>query len=403
MNKVDHNEPCSLMWIQELRWEMTRKLLRSTTLGCVLLVLMGPASPARATAPDLSKVDDVLATCPSSQDIASINSDFTLTFESDPTAGTLVCTAAEGSEDLTFLQSNVYQVLRVARQIPFDVPLPWTTKNLYDWLKGAIHGMRFRGDIGGSFCCDPTGVINILEAPNSTNVLTSRWDDPRFGFGLDTFLNLVVHEARHSEGLPHTCGGGSDQTISELGAWGVVYYYWEWLAFHSGTFLTATAPDIVGGGTDSGGRRLSPSYYREIAWSQAQSTRDGRICSPFQFLAAPPSLDFGTQDTHTTSAIHTIALTAGTSTPIEIRKVNLTGDDARDFTLEGPFCPNATAPPSCVLTVSFSPRGKAESKTAEIVIDDSASDSPHTVSLTGTATRHHPSPGKKSVADPPAD
>lgn len=378
---------------------MTRKILHFVALGWVLLVLMVPASQTLAGANEASTVEEVLATCPSAQDVASINSDFNLAFEFDPTGGTLVCTAAEGSEDLTLLQSNVYQVLRVARQIPFDVPLPWTTKNLYDWLKGAIHGIRFRGDIGGSFCCDPAGVINILEAPNSTNILTNRWDDPRFGFGLDTFLDLVVHEARHSEGLPHTCGGGSDQTISELGAWGVVYYYYEWLAFHSGNFLTASAPDIAGGGTDPNGRPLSPSYYREFAWRAAQTTRDGRICSPFQFLAAPPSLDFGTQDTHTASAIRTIALTAGTSTAIEIRKVNLTGDDARDFILEGPSCPNATVPPSCVLTVSFSPRGKAEGKTAEIVIDDSASDSPHTVSLTGTATRHHPLPGKDSVAD----
>lgn len=370
---------------------MIRRVLRFFSLGCALLILAGLISQVSASAQVSSTVDELLDTCPSPQEIASINSDFTLSFESDPSAGTLVCTAAAGSEDLTLLQKNTYQILRVAREIPFDVPPPWTTKNLYDWLKGAIHGIRFRTDIPLSFCCDPTGVINILEAPNSTNLLTSRWDDPQFGFGLDTYLNLVVHEARHSEGFGHTCGTGNDQTLAELGAWGVVYYYYEWLAFHSGNFLTATAPDIVGGGTDANGNPLSPSYHRLIAWNLAQTTRDGRICSPFQFLAAPEAVDFEIQEKRTTSVPHTIALTAGTSTPIEITKVELTGEDARDFVLEPGTCPNATVPPSCVQTVTFRPTRKTETKTAEIVIYDSASGSPHTVSLTGTATRHHPS------------
>ncbi len=51
------------------------------TLGLILCV------PADAQVP--VNVDDLLATCPSAKEISSINRDFTLTFESDPSAGTL--------------------------------------------------------------------------------------------------------------------------------------------------------------------------------------------------------------------------------------------------------------------------------------------------------------------------
>jgi hypothetical protein len=344
------------------------------TLGLILCV------PADAQVP--VNVDDLLATCPSAKEISSINRDFTLTFESDPSAGTLVCMASNGSADLTLLMKNAYQALRVMQQIPFDAPFPWTTKNLYDWLKGAILGIRFRGDISSSFCCDPLGVINV-QTHNLTILQTGRWVDPQLESGLQDFMVLVVHEARHSEGLPHDCGA-FDQTISELGAWGVQYFIEEWLKYHSGTFLTATDPAIVGGGTDVGGNPLSPDYYRLIAWNDAQSVRATDFCTQPIFLSAPAAQNFGSQKVGTTSVPRAVVLAAGTPTAVEIGNIELTGIDKGDFILKVVSCPNAGLPPSCVLTASFSPTTNGI-KAANITITDTAPGSPHVVPLLGTA------------------
>jgi hypothetical protein len=113
-----------------------------------------------------------------------------------------------------------------------------------------------------------------------------------------------------------------------------VYYYFEWLAFHTGTFLPATAPDIVAGGTDVNGDPLSPSYYRDSSWRSAQNIRDTRICFEPAFLVAPVALDFGTQEKRTTSVPHTVALTAGTPSMVDISNIELTSADAGDFILK---------------------------------------------------------------------
>jgi hypothetical protein len=49
---------------------------------------------------------------------------------------------------------------------------------------------------------------------------------------------LFIHEARHNEGYGHTCttgprAGQNDNTIAELGAWGVEYYFTLWLGTHT--------------------------------------------------------------------------------------------------------------------------------------------------------------------------
>ena len=72
-------------------------------------------------------------------------------------------------------------------------------------------------------------------------------------------MALFAHEARHNEGLPHTCGTFNDQTISELGAWGIEHYLFEWMAFRSGQYMF---PKDYG---------AAPSQYRAWVWTAAQS------------------------------------------------------------------------------------------------------------------------------------
>lgn len=147
-------------------------------------------------------------------------------FLDDPTAGTLVCRAAEGSADLTRLQERAFQSLLLMKNLTFDTPLPWTSQSLWEWFTSEVRGIRFRGQ--QSFCCEDTRVIVLG--------VSATYED-----GFPTLLEGLVHEARHADNRhPHTCGTSADLTIDELGAYGVQYYLNVWLAQHSGDALTET-------------------------------------------------------------------------------------------------------------------------------------------------------------------
>jgi uncharacterized repeat protein (TIGR01451 family) len=217
-------------------------------LGLLLLVALAlDLSPSIAQG-SASPVEDLIAHCPSSAAVAAINADLEITFEGDPTAGSLVCHASDGSVDLTRFQERAYQALRVMKALRFSRSLPWTSQNLYDWFVASIDGIRFRADTVSSFCCDPVNVINILASSNSSALFTNRWIAATDPVGLEGLLAVLVHEARHNNGKPHTCGS-DDQTVGELGAWGAEYYLELWEALYSGSFLTS--PDVY------------PTYYRD--------------------------------------------------------------------------------------------------------------------------------------------
>jgi hypothetical protein len=182
-------------------------------------------------------VDQLLARCPTASEVAAINSDFKLTFAADPTKGQLVCTAAAGSANLTLLQRRIYQTLQVAKRLSFSRPLPWTAKSLYDWLRGAINGLRFRSDIPPSYCCDPANTIDLRVAGNMYYALTDRWVDPTLGGGPMDALVLISpgRATKKATRIP----AANSQTIAELGAWSVRYNLLIWFANNSDpAFLT---------------------------------------------------------------------------------------------------------------------------------------------------------------------
>ena len=190
--------------------------------------------PARAPLPDsvtvppvrnLAPVDQFLAACPTRDQIASVDAELRLSFESDPTADEpLACTAAAGSRDLSPMKKRVYNSLRLMQQIQFDQPLPWTKEPLYRWFTANVKGIRFRSDIANSLCCNPDRTLGIATT-NLVIKFSDRWVEPALGGGLDGFILLLVHEARHADRHPHTCGT-KDQTLDEMGSWGVQYLPW---------------------------------------------------------------------------------------------------------------------------------------------------------------------------------
>ena len=187
-------------------------------------------------------VDQVLATCPTAAQVEAVNRDLRLDFDADPTAREpLACKSSDGSRDLSPMKRRVYNVLLLMQRLEFDQPLPWTKAPLYRWLTSAIRGMRFRSDIPNSFCCNPDRVINLRETTASS--ASDRWVDPSWGAAVGVYglMPVIVHEARHADGRPHTCGA-KDRTPEELGGWGAHYYLLRWLTEHTDQAFFSAGP-----------------------------------------------------------------------------------------------------------------------------------------------------------------
>lgn len=217
----------------------------------------------------IQTVDDFFTRCPTADEVARVNSDFKVSFEYDPTAPTLVCRAADGSADLTALQKRAYQTIYVTKLLNFNQPLPWTDKQLYDWLVGAIDGIRFIDGKGSgySFCCEPENTIVIALNSNTYILLTDHWFEANMGGGLMNTMFLYIHEARHNEGYGHTCTSrsGDDNRVDEMGAWSVQYYLALWIGqYGDRQFLKVPGGD--------------PNAYRQAALNDSQQTREVRFC-----------------------------------------------------------------------------------------------------------------------------
>jgi len=211
----------------------------------------------------LPPVEQLLARCPAAPEIAAINANLKLSFEYDPTAGKLVCTAAAGSADLTLLQRRIYQRLLVIQRLTFSKPLPWTDQPLYTWFVGVVNGIRFRRDIPQSYCCDPRGVINVIINDERLIYWNDQWADREiYWAGAINNIGTFVHEGRHADGeRKHNCGSARDLRISDLGAWGAHYYYYVWLVEYSD-------PNY-----------LPDPFYRQAALKEADKIRKENFCA----------------------------------------------------------------------------------------------------------------------------
>jgi uncharacterized repeat protein (TIGR01451 family) len=216
-------------------------LLTLSVTGAIAVVLAGAASPSSTGS---SALETLVAACPSASDVTAIDAAVSLKWESDPTAGTTACTAAQSGRSLTLFQERVYQSFLVMRSLRYSRPLPWTALTLYDWFTHTIKAVRFRGDIAQSSCCEPADTINI-----TTTVLIAQKDLPPsrkadMAHEALGFVSLLAHEARHNENKPHTCGA-FDLTIAEQGAIAIQLELGLWDALYSGSFLDG--PDATAG------------------------------------------------------------------------------------------------------------------------------------------------------------
>jgi hypothetical protein len=231
-----------------------------------------PVTTPTAT-PEHPTLTDFFLRCPSAAEISDVDARLKITFENDPSVGTLACTAASGSADLTAIQKKAYQAIIIMKYLQFDQPLPWTSRQLYDWFTSAITGIRFvytpyqqnydpSNPPPKSFCCDPMHVIVMNYSDINFLMTRDVWTDGEMGVGLADVTSLLIHEARHNEFGLHTCGN-IDKTPDEMGASGVQYYFYMWLAYHSDpAFLQGPpgSPDMY---------RLSALYGANNIWNSA--------------------------------------------------------------------------------------------------------------------------------------
>lgn len=104
-----------------------------------------------------------------------------------------------------------------------------------------------------------------------------------------------------------------------------------------------------------------------------------------QATISPTSISYRAQTVGTTSAAHNVTLKNNLSTAVTVAGFGFTGADPGDFSVSATTCGASLAAKStCTVSVVFQPEATG-TRAATLNVNDSASNSPQTVSLTGTA------------------
>jgi hypothetical protein len=97
------------------------------------------------------------------------------------------------------------------------------------------------------------------------------------------------------------------------------------------------------------------------------------------------SISFGTAKTNSASVTKTVTLSNPGGTALGVTGFAFPGADPHDFS-ETNACPASLGPKaSCIITVTFKPTAKG-SRTATMVVTDTAQNSPQSISLSGTGS-----------------
>ncbi|HTU48323.1 MAG TPA: tectonin domain-containing protein [Bryobacteraceae bacterium] len=108
--------------------------------------------------------------------------------------------------------------------------------------------------------------------------------------------------------------------------------------------------------------------------------------SPAGFQATPGAVSFGTQSLGAVSGPQTIRFSNPGIAPLALASVVISGPDASEFSIQSSTCgASLAAGQSCSTTVVFAPQGSG-TRTASLVVTDTAADSPQTISFSGMGT-----------------
>ncbi len=202
--------------------------------------------------------------------------------------------------------------------------------------------------------------------------------------------------------LQATFGGGScgvsvcsDAFVSRLDSSGSSLVYSTYLGGSGADFGQAIAVDPSGRAFVAGGT-ASPDFTVNAGALQAAFGGTGASGSAYVaeidpadapgLAISPQTIDFGNQAVNTTSTTKTVTLTDAGTAPLDITSIVSSGPFAQKNNCVG------TVPAGggkCTVSVTFTPTTMAAA-TGQITINDSASGSPHQISLTGTGVSPAP-------------
>jgi hypothetical protein len=254
-------------------------------------------------------------------------------------------------------------------------------------------------------------------AKTSYDLANTRWSTAVSKTGLtgNTFVTAVAFPvpSNFPTGIQNAAWSASFSTdtpgITLQWQWGAAVY-----SSLSTTYATTTPSNtnVLGvnaedgsanmNGTDSAG---TPETYKQALsfggtgggltnYTGFFSTGAGVVPTIAPMSVSPSNLNFNPQTQGTTSAVMTAVLTNNDSNPHNFvgSAIQIAGTNAADFTLvpNGPGTPNncvsianLASGASCTLYVTFTP-SDVDSRTAKVVINDDANNSPQTVYLSGT-------------------
>lgn len=205
--------------------------------------------------------DELLAYCPSDEDMKQIRQDFNITFDQSlVTHGVLVPWSCQNNGNESSIMLTMYNAFRLMKCIPpFVEGLVWEPEynNLYDWLKSIELKQItfFWADFGyGSHGWDKK---IFIVGNNLEDRMFRETVNPQTGVGLLHLVILVAHEAWHAQtNIGHNCGVGGllektvgkdggplkktvgkDTDLKYGGAWSVQYYLERMLAEYTNNYF----------------------------------------------------------------------------------------------------------------------------------------------------------------------
>jgi hypothetical protein len=238
--------------------------------------------------------------------------------------------------------------------------------------------------------------------------LTGGMGEQALGITLDSSLNAYVTGWTMSPDFPtvnpiqatcSSCSGNAngqgfptDGFVTEVNAAGSALLFSTFLGGNNGDSGAGIAVDSSGdifvtGGTES----TNFPTYNPIQASTTQSAAFVTEISPGNGTPiaspSPTSLTFDPQNVGTNSTAQTVTVTNTGNGTLTISTVMIGGTNPGDFSTSADLCSGATVAPggSCTLSVKFTPTASG-TRSASLDFPDNASNSPQTVTLSGTGT-----------------
>jgi uncharacterized repeat protein (TIGR03803 family) len=148
-------------------------------------------------------------------------------------------------------------------------------------------------------------------------------------------------------------------------------------AKESCTILVTFTPSVLGAESAT----LSVTSNAEPPYNSLTSTLSGTGIA--QAAVSPTSINYGTQKVGTTSSARNVTLKNNLSSALTISPFSFTGADPGDFNVSTTTCGASLAANStCTISIVFTPTATG-GRAATLNVNDSANNSPQTVSLTG--------------------